>query len=275
MTIKKRIFLVGCPRSGTTLLQSFLAAHSQIASFPESKFFQRLIYPNTIRGRLGIASKKAISNFNQFLTDINHEEKKALLPKNAIFVRQHAEAFIKALDTITTQENKNCWLEKTPAHIQRIKYIEKFVPQCKFIHIIRNGKDVVASLYEVTHKYPEIWNGAWDIDKCIQRWIKDVQISNLYFHKTNHLLIEYDSFIESQQIVLKKICGFINIPFDKSILKNRVANVEKLIRPYEEWKQSVSTVLQNNKYQKFDKLFDERQKKYIIKQIEEVNYETN
>ncbi|MGL4503377.1 MAG: sulfotransferase family protein, partial [Planktothrix sp.] len=40
--IKNRIFLVGCPRSGTTLLQSLLAAHPQIASFPESHFFQSL-----------------------------------------------------------------------------------------------------------------------------------------------------------------------------------------------------------------------------------------
>ena len=41
--IKDRIFIVGCPRSGTTLLQSLLAAHPQIHSFPETHFF-----PNTI-----------------------------------------------------------------------------------------------------------------------------------------------------------------------------------------------------------------------------------
>jgi hypothetical protein len=35
---RTRLFLVGCPRSGTTLLQSLLAAHPQIASFPESHF---------------------------------------------------------------------------------------------------------------------------------------------------------------------------------------------------------------------------------------------
>jgi hypothetical protein len=46
--IKGRFFLVGCPRSGTTLLQSLIVAHSQIASFPESKFFQRVVIPNSI-----------------------------------------------------------------------------------------------------------------------------------------------------------------------------------------------------------------------------------
>ena len=38
----KRIFLVGAPRSGTTILQSLLAAHPKITSFPETKFFQYL-----------------------------------------------------------------------------------------------------------------------------------------------------------------------------------------------------------------------------------------
>ncbi|NJL55543.1 sulfotransferase [bacterium] len=38
MTACPPLFLVGCPRSGTTLLQSMLASHPQIASFPETKF---------------------------------------------------------------------------------------------------------------------------------------------------------------------------------------------------------------------------------------------
>jgi hypothetical protein len=38
----KRIFLVGAPRSGTTILQSLLAAHPEVISFPESKFFHYL-----------------------------------------------------------------------------------------------------------------------------------------------------------------------------------------------------------------------------------------
>ena len=41
--IEKRVFLVGCPRSGTTLLQSMLHAHPSIYSLPETKFFHVLI----------------------------------------------------------------------------------------------------------------------------------------------------------------------------------------------------------------------------------------
>ena len=41
MKIERRIFIVGVPRSGTTLLQSLLAAHSELTSFTESHFFSR------------------------------------------------------------------------------------------------------------------------------------------------------------------------------------------------------------------------------------------
>ncbi|KST64262.1 sulfotransferase family protein [Mastigocoleus testarum] len=268
--IKERIFLIGCPRSGTTLLQSFLAAHSQVASFPESKFFQRLIYPGSMRTRLGIASKRAKSNLKQFLHDIDREEMQNIFPAYTLFIRQYTRSFVRLLDTLTIQEGKNCWLEKTPAHIQRIEYIEKLVPDSKFIHIIRHGQDVVASLYDVSHKYPEIWHGAWNMDKCVQRWINDLQISSQYSHKRNHLLISYDSLIENPQTILEKICNFIDIPFEESMLENRTAAAKKIIRNSEHWKESVGGVLQKKQSQKFNELFDEQQRKYIINQLKSV-----
>lgn len=273
MTIKERIFLVGCPRSGTTLLQSFIAAHSQITSFPESKFFQRSIYPHTIRSRLGIASARARVNFERFLTDINHEDKKAFLPRNAIFIAQYAKAFVEALDTITVQENKCCWLEKTPAHLQRIKYIEKFVPQSKFIHIIRNGEDVVASLYDVTHKFPKTWNGSWNIDKCIQRWLTDVEISSTHSHKPNHLLVRYDSLVENSQLILEEICDFLQLPFETAMLEDRAKVVKRLIRDNERWKKSVGQIVSNNKSEKFNLLFDELTQQQITNRVKAINVE--
>ena len=49
-----RAFIVSCPRSGTTLLQSLLAAHSDIHSFPESNFFALATPRNLWRRFLGL-----------------------------------------------------------------------------------------------------------------------------------------------------------------------------------------------------------------------------
>jgi hypothetical protein len=71
-----------------------------------------------------------------------------------IFANPYTKAFIKILDEITLENGKSSWLEKTPEHLGQINYIERWVQRAKFIHIIRNGDDVVASLYEVAQKYP-------------------------------------------------------------------------------------------------------------------------
>lgn len=69
MKIEGRFFIVGFPRSGTTLLQSLLAAHPQIASFPESYFFPNAVEKKGLR-ILGISSLKAKENLQKFLNNI-------------------------------------------------------------------------------------------------------------------------------------------------------------------------------------------------------------
>lgn len=276
--IKGRIFLVGCPRSGTTLLQSLVAAHPQITSFPESKFFLRLVYPESWRTRLGltrigIASARARPNLVQFLQDIGQQQMLKYLSPNIIFMEQYAKAFIKIIDELAIQQNKQFWLEKTPEHLHRIKYIEHFVPDAKFIHILRNGEDVVASLYEVSHKHPESWSGTWSLDKCINRWLKDVSISKEYQAKANHLIITYDAIIQDSELVLRQICSFLDIPFDKNIINSRCDAAKKIIRDRENWKQSVEGKIVNTSGVKFNKLFNVAQKKYIRKRLVSPDYQ--
>ncbi|MEB3282710.1 MAG: sulfotransferase [Lyngbya sp.] len=265
---KVRIFLVGCPRSGTTLLQSLLAAHPQIASFPEAHFFRHLLGGRKPwQSRLRMASPTARDRFLQFLEEVGHPEMKHYLPPYAIFTLQYVWAFLNVLDDLTLQEGKNIWLEKTPSNLHYISYIEKRVPNAKFIHIIRNGSDVVASLYEVTHKYPEIWSGAWDIDRCIQQWVKDVKLSRKYVNQPNHILVSYEDLVNQTQENLEKLCDFIGISFNLIMIQNHGEAAQKLITEYEPWKASVNQKVDANRESKFNKIFNENQQDYILKQL--------
>ena len=120
--VSGRFFLVGCPRSGTTLLQSLLNAHAEIASFPESNFFNMV---SKWRSPIGIASltnreKKRITNF---LTDIGRPDLDDLIPKKALTYRTYIDSFIMVLDLLTIEQGAKYWLEKTPAHLYRIDLI--------------------------------------------------------------------------------------------------------------------------------------------------------
>lgn len=265
---KKKIFLVGCPRSGTTLLQSLLTAHPQITSFPESHFFRHLIpKPSSRRYLFGIISRKAKPRFEAFLKELEREDLLSYLPNSAIFQYQYVHSFIKVLDQITQEQGKTIWIEKTPGHIHYIDYIQKNIKEAKFIHIVRNGTDVVASLYEVTHNYPQIWGEAWSINKCIKQWTKDVAISLQYQARPNHILVRYEQLVIDPTLILREICNFINIDFNKVMLEKYMMTTKSIVLDNEPWKNSVQDSIKNRNGQKFEKLFNQKQRKYIINEL--------
>jgi len=263
------IFLVGCPRSGTTLLQSLLAAHPKIASFPESKFFQFLVPEYEPRRlALGIASRRIRPQLKKFFDEVGHPEMLEQFPKTA-FIGQYARKFIKILDFLTEEQGKSMWLEKSPQHVFYLEYIEKFVRGAKVIHLLRSGADVVASLYEVTQKYPKSWGGAsWDIDLCLERWIRAVNLSLRYLDQPNHFIVRYEQLLEDPRVVLRQLCEFIGVEWDETILTNYSVVSERLTLG--QGGRSVSPVIPNANSQKFYQLFDATQRQYILNQLSEV-----
>lgn len=266
------IFLVGCPRSGTTLLQSLLTAHPQIVSFPESHFFLKLTANRSLwRRKLGSISPQLKPHLQSFFHELKHEEMQEYMPKFNLSLESHIGAFVKVLDILTAQEGRALWLEKTPRHLQHIECIERFLPDAKFIHIIRNGSDVVASLYEVTQKYPELWQGSRDIDTCISRWIGDVEISFNYLDSENHMLVRYEDLVEYTSPLLKQLCEFIGIDFVDVMLEKYGRAAKQISLSSEVWKDSVSDQIQNRNSEKFLKLFDSDQRRYITGKTAAVN----
>jgi hypothetical protein len=94
---------------------------------------------------------------------------------------------VKLLDKLTLAQGKSVWLEKTPGHLYYIDDLERYIPEVKFIHLVRNGADVVASLYEVTNQYPQEWGGAYHIEQCIRTWNQAVKLTEEHLGKENHI----------------------------------------------------------------------------------------
>lgn len=281
MTLEKktRLFLFGCPRSGTTLLQSLLAAHPQILSVPETQFFWYMIPIYKERWRQFIqwrqwlkvprkGFKAELKNF--FENDINRADLLQKFSGFTFFRSQYTEKFIAILDALAESEGKKIWLEKSPEHIYHVDYIEKFVPEAKFIHILRNGEDVVASLYDVTRKHPKSWGGKkWSLNFCIKRWLEAVEISRENLNKPNHIFVRYEDLVENPQAELVRLCEFIGIEFTDSMLQNYGSAAEKLT--LESGGRTVAREITNRNSQKFQKLFKESEKEYILQQLSQVN----
>ncbi len=260
----KRIFLVGAPRSGTTILQSLLAAHPEIISFPESKFFHYLLYEDfavNLSTRLASFLRDEI-NRPELLNDFDDSQT----------VANKASWFVRILDGLAVEENKSIWLEKTPEHIYFIEDIQSLVPDAKFIHILRNGMDTIASMYEATRSFSDLWGGVWDLAHCIERWKDAVLTSHKYVENSRHILVKYEELIYNKNVVLADICNFLGIEYDAAMLinyKEKAANLS-LNLP---WHQGISRDIQSTKIHKYHQIFNRNQIQSILTQIQWVNSE--
>lgn len=268
------IFIVGCARSGTTLLQSLLASHPEIASFPESKFFVDLVrMPEDLSHRYawGIIAPNLRSTMETFLDEVEHPELKSKLPPLPL-IRLYVRSFKAILADLTRLQGKSIWLEKTPEHLHRLKYIEVYIPEAKIIHIIRNGEDVVASLYDLAKRHPNHWgNTLKTVDDCIQRWSDDIAITHQYLYKPNHTLIRYEQLVDNPTDEVKRLCDFVGVQFVPLMLENYRSTSSQLVRSRETWKASNSQSIKNTNSQKFISVFTPEQQAHVRQAVAQVS----
>lgn len=270
--IKGRIFLVGCPRSGTTLLQSLLAAHPQIESFPETHLFVstgRSLRSKVLR-RLGFVSPEMHNQLINFLKRIGQEQLCSLLPRHPFLLKDYTRAFNEILDLLTIRKDKSVWAEKTPAHLHYIGEIKQYFPNARFVHIIRSGQEVVASLYEATHKFPHGWDGAYEIDRCINRWNMDIKLSHKCLNQNKHFVVWYDDLVGETEKVLERVCDFIGVEMSRNMLINYRFEVNGLIFPEELWKNRVKEGIRHSEQEKFRHIFTPVQQQYILNRLDEI-----
>ena len=142
-------FIVGCSRSGTTLLQVLIDAHPDLAIPPESHIYDRFgpflnLYGDLTvsrnRGRF-IAALLNDSFIRQWQLDIGVTDVERRLR------RADRIGVIDALFCLYA-ENKGAvrWGDKTPEHIRYLREIRADFPQARLIHLIRDGRDVAEAM---------------------------------------------------------------------------------------------------------------------------------
>jgi hypothetical protein len=270
-------FIVGCPRSGTTLLQSLLASHSKVASFPESKFFPNLIalpIERSKRYKVGLVTPRLRSSLQDFLHEVGRTDLSGKLPRVPL-ISLYVKIFSVILSELAQQQGKQIWLEKTPDHLHYIQYIEQYFPKSKIIHLVRNGHNVIASLYEVANCYPDIWSKKLcSIDGCIERWMSDIETTRQNLHKENHFLVRYEDLVISTEKILRSLCSFLSVEFETQMIQDSRKISDSLIRNREKWKSLNREAISDRKSNKFESIFTIEQQNYILRAIKDVDLDS-
>lgn len=227
--IASRVFLVGCPRSGTTLLQCLLAAHPRIRSFPESHFFSRI---------LGLAHDQIESALETFArsAQLYYSAQSAGGTRDAA---SYIDAFIHMLDQGAIDHGRDVWIEKTPTHLRHIELIDDHLESVKYIHILRSSYGTINSLSSLGRPSSEQWRGFRSIDACRKRWTNDVLISLRYVGHPRHHFVRYENLVARPARALRAACEFLDIDYIASMNGRHVEVARQLILPHERWKARV------------------------------------
>jgi hypothetical protein len=200
------VVLGGCGRSGTTLLRMMLDSHARICCGPESSVFRRrAIDPEALAARFGLAP-----------ADVRRIH--AAAPSRPAFIEDFAGLCMAAA-------GKQRWAEKTPRNIGRIGEIFRCFPEARFVHVLRDGRDVACSLR--THPRHKVVNGelvplgTWKaIAGCARRWVRDIEGSRRWWDDPRFLTVRYEDLVLEPRPALARLLAHVGEPWDEAMLQH-------------------------------------------------------
>jgi hypothetical protein len=268
-----------------------LAAHSQIGSFPETMFFSSIVghmrkrwfnlppasrrhylryFATSLRIAMGLAQPGSARRIQHFLNQIDRGDLMRLFSGSGPWMRGQFAAATRILDTLASELCKPCWVEKSPDHLAYIDMIQRYLPNAKFIHIIRDGADVVASIYDAARVYPGThweWNYG-TLDACIAQWNHALRLSRRYWDKRGHLAVSYERLVDETETVLREICAFLGVAYEEAMHQQLRTAAERVVLPMSVWKAGVFQAIAPTHRIKFDSHFDADQKRFILENLE-------
>ena len=199
------VIIGGCGRSGTTLLRVILDSHPGFCCGTESNLFlPRSIRPAVLAEAFDLPEAKigGLLDWSKSLAQ-----------------------FIEKFFALYAQKcRKPRWCEKTPDNIRQLPWIFDHFPTARFIHVIRDGRDVVCSLR--THPRYEIVNGQRverntlnPLDACIDRWLETVPLGLKWRDDIRVHEILYEDLVEEPEPTLRRLFEFLEEPWDPRVLE--------------------------------------------------------
>lgn len=195
------VFVVGCYRSGTTLMENVLSRHGQFATLGfETHFFTHVLrnrplpefnrdhWRQPLRRRFGVDTWDRVSG-------------------------NRLEAYRWLMSGLAQEECRRFWVEKTPDHLFDLKRIRRCFPGAKFICMLRDGRDAVASIVHAPYILPRVVNrrcrliaacALWD-------WMTAESRRLAVQGSSDFILVRYEALVQSPGEQLVRVAKFLGL----------------------------------------------------------------
>lgn len=204
-TISKKevIFVLGTPRSGTTLLQKILESHSKLFS---------------IQAETAIFSFKNFWSKNRKHFDFDELTKNKLLSES----KDNIDFFENSVSILMDRNPGKIFIEKTPQHIRYLSFLIKHFPNAKFVHIVRDGRDCYCSAI----KHPwipqsrsiELFSKYYS--SCVKRGIKSIGHPNVH-------TLKYEDLVQDPLAIVKDLMTFLSLEVEEEQLNSSFRSKDK------------------------------------------------
>ena len=195
---KEIIFIVGLPRSGTSLIEQIISSHPNVYGSGELEYLERLIINNFY-----INNELKIPN-------LENESSQELI--NEISSKYH-----ELIDDF--KSNKKNITDKAPLNFRWIGFIKILFPNAKIIHSVRNPKDNCLSLYK--NVFDD--NLGWTYSKTnLFNYYKNYyELMNFWKKKLPNFIYDckYEDLIDSSQTEIRKLLNFCDLDWHDNCLK--------------------------------------------------------
>jgi hypothetical protein len=196
---KQPIFIVGMPRSGTSLVEQIIASHPEVYGAGELAYLANVV--------------------NKYFKQIVPEDffKAVNLSDSSIFANIGKD-YVNSINLISN--NRNYVTDKMPVNFRLIGFIKIALPNAKVIHCMRSSKDICLSIYK-NFFGQEVMPWAYDQKELAIYYNNYVHLMD-HWNKTlpNYIYnIQYEDLISNQEYETKKLIEFCQLSWDDSCLK--------------------------------------------------------
>lgn len=199
-----------------------LNAHSLVAVPPESRFIVDLY-----RGDEAVV--------DEFLESLRTHKRFVAweLPIEAVAGElggrttvPYSEAVMAAYRAYARRRNKPRWGDKTPRYIEHIPLLSRLYPDARFVHLVRDGRDVALS-------YADVPFGPKSVTKAAQLWASRVSAgvsAGRSLPPGRYMELHYEALVDDSERHTRALCDFLGLEFAPEMLEPGRAHREVLAR---------------------------------------------
>ena len=220
-------FVVGCGRSGTTLLRTMLNRHSEVAIPLESLFLV-----DYLRAKRGLTQRRLI---RQLVNEYELGEWDMPVHVNDLSGTTNAREAIEKLHSMYLEKTgKRVWGQKTPRFVRHGRLLKETWPNAKFVHVVRDPRAVVSSLIRSDQHRSNAYFAS-------RRWLNDVTAGLRLQEWLPHsvLLVRYEDLVSAPEDTLRKVCEHLGLNYEPGIAAPQGNETEE----YGAWYQNAHALL--------------------------------